>query len=193
MALKIVDKVLWNEARQDYDSATSLRPWDCMMLTTAAADWGRLAIDNATANAYLDQISSSVKRFARTKPDVLVGCIPFREVLVVLDSQRLLYDGEEAPGRRSRRSAKIALQVLRRLMHAFLARAAQARLTAINELGKAYLRAANLPMWVKMSAASGVAGTLFGGYHLIKEHVGRKDRGFSIYPPPDHFKNNVKE
>ena len=193
MALKIVDKVLWNEARQDYDSATSLRPWDCMMLTTAAADWGRLAIDNATANAYLDQISSSVKRFARTKPDVLVGCIPFREVLVVLDSQRLLYDGEEAPGRRSRRSAKIALQVLRRLMHAFLARAAQARLTAINELGKAYLRAANLPMWVKMSAASGVAGTLFGGYHLIKEHVGRKDRGFDIYPPPDHFRNNVKE
>ena len=82
MALKIVDKVLWNEARHDYDSATSLRPWDCMMLTTAAADWGRLAIDNATANAYLDQISSSVKRFARTKPDVLVGCIPLGFVSV---------------------------------------------------------------------------------------------------------------
>merc|ERR1712020_804885 len=86
-SLRILDQILWSEEDEDYYSAARTQPNDCMMLTTATIDFTLLSISNKTAEKYLFRIADLTKRFAEHNPDMLRGCLPFREVMVIIDSQ----------------------------------------------------------------------------------------------------------
>ena len=93
LSLQKIDDVLWEPASATYRAAIDINPAECLAVTTATVDFVAMSIaNNDTAWDILRIIARDTKGLFRNQPNLLAGCVPFRETLVIMDGQTMWKD-----------------------------------------------------------------------------------------------------